>query len=244
MKIKDVINKLKFDYHGRYWNRKYIDEETTRDKVLYGSVDSECTGIVTTCFCSVAVIERVHELGCNLIIAHEGMFYNHGDHTSRYQNNLVFLGKKELLDCYGITVWRNHDYIHAGIPLDDGTFADGIFYGLTEKLGWHDYVKSPYQITMNYEFKEGIRLLDLAKYLTDTLGVNGVRIIGDENSIVHTVRTPLHILGDDEDELEYIEQNNVDCIIAMEMVDFTIQGYIRDAYLMGFNKSIISVGHF
>ena len=34
MKINDIINKLKNDYHGHYWNERLIDEETTRDKVL------------------------------------------------------------------------------------------------------------------------------------------------------------------------------------------------------------------
>lgn len=169
MKINDIINKLKNDYHGHYWNERLIDEETTRDKVLYGSTELECTGIVTTCFCSIYVIEQAHNLNCNLIIAHEGMFYNHGDKTSHLVDNAVFLKKKKLLDSYGITVWRNHDYIHAGIPLEDGKFVDGIFYGFTEKLGWHSFVNTPYQITMNYFFKEGIRLLDLAKYITEKL---------------------------------------------------------------------------
>ena len=43
MKINDIINKLKNDYHGHYWNERLIDEETTRDKVLYGSTELECT---------------------------------------------------------------------------------------------------------------------------------------------------------------------------------------------------------
>lgn len=244
MKISDIIRKLKNDYHGHYWNHRYIDEETTRDKVLYGSLELECTGIVTTCFCSIDVIEQAHRLNCNLIVAHEGMFYNHGDHTSHLMDNSVFLKKKELLDRYEITVWRSHDYIHAGIPLKDGSFADGIFYGLTEKLGWHSYVTTPYQITMNYSFEVGITLKELAVYITKKLGIQGVRMIGNENSVVHTVRTPMHILGNDDKEMEYIEKNNIDCLLTMEMVDYTIQEYVRDGYLAGFNKSIISVGHF
>lgn len=244
MKINDIINKLKNDYHGHYWNERLIDEETTRDKVLYGSTELECTGIVTTCFCSIYVIEQAHNLNCNLIIAHEGMFYNHGDKTSHLVDNAVFLKKKKLLDSYGITVWRNHDYIHAGIPLEDGKFVGGIFYGFTEKLGWHSFVNTPYQITMNYFFKEGIRLLDLAKYITEKLEIQGVRMIGNENSIIHTVRTSMHILGNDNQEIQYIEENDIDCLLTMEMVDYTVQEYVRDGYLAGFNKSIISIGHF
>lgn len=244
MKIKVIIHKLKNDYHGHYWNQRLIDEETTRDKILYASAELECTGIVTTCFCSMSVIKQAHKLNCNLIIDHEGMFYNHGDQTDCLACNAVFEKKKDLLDAYGITVWRNHDYIHAGIPLENGSFADGIFYGLTEKLGWHSHVASPYQLPMNYCFKEDVRLLDLAKDITEKLEIQGVRIIGDENSIIHTVRTPMHILGNDINEIKNIEENNIDCLLTMEMVDYTVQEYVRDGYLAGFNKSIISIGHF
>ena len=37
--------------------------------------------------------------------------------------------KKKLLDETGIVVWRNHDYIHSGIWMEN-QWVDGIFYGL------------------------------------------------------------------------------------------------------------------
>ena len=43
MKISTIIENMK-KYHKGYGT---IDEEKTRDKVLYGNVDQECTGIVT-----------------------------------------------------------------------------------------------------------------------------------------------------------------------------------------------------
>ena len=242
MKINTIIENMK-KYHKGYGT---IDEEKTRDKVLYGNVDQECTGIVTSCWASVDVIKYAIEKGANLIISHEALFWNHGDHQEWLEEskNSVYLEKRKLLDDHHIVVWRNHDYIHAGIPLEDGKFVDGIFYGFTEKLGWHSFVNTPYQITMNYFFKEGIRLLDLAKYITEKLEIQGVRMIGNENSIIHTVRTSMHILGNDNQEIQYIEENDIDCLLTMEMVDYTVQEYVRDGYLAGFNKSIISIGHF
>lgn len=46
MKISTIIENMK-KYHKGYGT---IDEEKTRDKVLYGNVDQECTGIVTSCW--------------------------------------------------------------------------------------------------------------------------------------------------------------------------------------------------
>ena len=76
MKISTIIENMK-KYHKGYGT---IDEEKTRDKVLYGNVDQECTGIVTSCWASVDVIKYVIEKGANLIISHEALFWNHGDH--------------------------------------------------------------------------------------------------------------------------------------------------------------------
>ena len=87
MIIKEVIQNVKNyhsgnDYHnGTDFTVKPIDEETTRDKVLYGDVDKECTGVVTCIWASSNVIRKAHELGANLIISHEALFWNHGDHT-------------------------------------------------------------------------------------------------------------------------------------------------------------------
>ena len=63
MKISTIIENMK-KYHKGYGT---IDEEKTRDKVLYGNVDQECTGIVTSCWASVDVIEYAIEKGANLI---------------------------------------------------------------------------------------------------------------------------------------------------------------------------------
>ena len=70
-----------------------------RDKVLYGNVDQECTGIVTSCWASVDVIKYVIEKGANLIISHEALFWNHGDHQEwleESKNKCLFRKKKTI----------------------------------------------------------------------------------------------------------------------------------------------------
>lgn len=73
-------------------------------------------GVVTTCWESVDVISKAHEKEVNLIICHEALFWNHGDHQEwlmESQNEMYKL-KKHLLAETCIVVWRNHDYIQSG----------------------------------------------------------------------------------------------------------------------------------
>ena len=53
MLIREVIEKMKA-YHKGEFNGEVIKEETTRDKILYGDPDRECTGIVTTCWATAS----------------------------------------------------------------------------------------------------------------------------------------------------------------------------------------------
>lgn len=79
MTIQQAISNIKSYHKGEIFG-KPIDEEKTRDKVLYGDDGQELKGIVTTCFASVDVIRKAGEMGANLIISHEALFWNHGDH--------------------------------------------------------------------------------------------------------------------------------------------------------------------
>ena len=244
MQIQKVIDKLKA-YHKGEWEGKQIDEETTRDKVLYGNPYQECTGIVTTCWATIDVIKKAALQGANLIIAHEALFWNHGDHTDWLQEeeNSTFLAKKKLLDETGIVVWRNHDYIHSGIPLKDGSFTDGIFYGVASKLGWIPYITKAVHNPMSFTIPK-TTVQELADFLIQRLRLNGVKIIGNKNSIVERVRIPFHVLGDARDTIQEADREDINCFLTMEIVDFTLAEYIRDSSMLGMDRAIIGMGHF
>ncbi|MBF1103203.1 MAG: Nif3-like dinuclear metal center hexameric protein [Solobacterium sp.] len=244
MKVEEIIRKLKTEYHADSYFGTKIDESRTRDKVLYGAIDKECTGIVVTCFASTRVIREAHKMGCNFIISHEAMFWNHGDHTDWLQENEVFQEKKKLLDIYDMTVWRDHDYIHAGIPLRDGTYADGIFYGFIKEMQWERYVIGDYRRSRTFAFP-GITAKELAKQMVDKMKLNGTRIIGDPDTIVRKAAIPMHLIGDaDNHELAHCEKDKIDCLLTMEMTDYTVQEYIRDSSYVGVPRAIIAIGHF
>lgn len=157
----------------------------------------ECTGIVETCWAHKGVIEETVRLGANLIICHKALFWNHGDHTAwlKEQENLTYLHKVALHEEHGIVVWRDHDYIHSGIPLDNGKYADGIFYGLADILGWIPYIDeemseeidqaegwSGFSVQgkmnpLSYAIPE-MTVGELARFLVDRLELNGVKVMG------------------------------------------------------------------
>src|SRR4030095_14274320 len=72
----------------------------TVDTLKSGSGDTVVTGIVTTMFCTVHVIESAAKIKANFIIAHEPTFYNHTDDANWVENNPVVKSKKELLEKY------------------------------------------------------------------------------------------------------------------------------------------------
>lgn len=240
MKIYDVIEKIK-KYHKGYGN---IDPNNTRDKVLFGNTKQECTGIVTTCWATVNVIKKAIELNANLIICHEALFWNHGDHTDWLENtqNKTYLKKKKLLEENGIVVWRNHDYIHSGIPIGKNQYTDGIFYGFAKKIGWDKYINDLDEPLL---FKiPAISIKEIANLLIEKLHLNGLRILGSTDVIVKNVYICLHVMGNNKELITKVDGEDIDLLLPLELIDYTLSEYIRDSDMVKEKKAIISMGHF
>ena len=88
----------------------------TVDTLKSGNRDMVVTGIVTTMFATVDVIQQAIKAGANFIIAHEPTFYNHTDDKAKYSPNHIGKKKEELLAQNKIAVWRCHDYLHSFVP--------------------------------------------------------------------------------------------------------------------------------
>jgi Uncharacterized conserved protein len=244
MRISEIIRRMK-KYHKGEVNGIAIDEAKTRDKVLYGNPEQECTGIVTSCWASVDVIRKAQELGANLIIVHEALFWNHGDHIDWLleQENKTFLDKKKLLDDTGIVVWRDHDYVHSGIPVN-GTYVDGIFYGVMKEIGWEKYLVDDISRPMMFEIPEQT-VAEVGKELQKKFGLSGIKVIGDLNTKVKRVSFMMHIMGNgDNDAITHVEKNDIDLLLCLELIDFTLSEYIRDSSMLGYSKAILAMGHF
>jgi len=240
MLISDIIQTAK-KYSKGEWKKIKIDDKTTRDQILYGDPNQECTGILVTLFASADVVRKAKELGCNFIIVHEALFWNHGDHQDWIADFDAYKKKVDLLG--DICVWRNHDFIHSGVLIND-EYYDGIFYGVAKELGFLDYVIGDKYDPRLFKLPT-IKTKDLAKHVIDTFGLNGMKCIGDiegESSIVYI---PSHIFCAKDNEItEFVEKNNIDTLLAMEIVDFTTAEYIRDCSMLGIKKRALAAGHF
>lgn len=243
MKISEIIQKVS-NYHPP------INEERTCDVVKIGNPEQECTGIVTTVYASVDVIRKTAELGANLIICHEPLFYTHDDNQEWLQGNSVYEEKAALLSKYGIVVWRDHDRIHGGSPKRIRDYMDMVFYGIMQELGWEEYCIGFENKPLLFEIPE-MTARELTKELTGKLFLKGARIVGNANAKVKKVFFCEHINGakwgerqPDCELIKEIEEENYDAMIPFEIVDWTLSEYVRDAAQLGRNKVIIEMGHF
>lgn len=249
MKIIEVIDKIR-NFHGALENSRF-------DKVIYGDTDKECTGVVTTCAATIDVIRQAAEKGANLIVCHEDVFYNSFDNDELVEGVKLVEDKKKLLDETGIAVWRDHDHMHGGGPGGKPDFSKGapkvqrprektdyIFYGIMKVLGWDDYVIGDIKKPLLYEIPE-TDVPSLCGFLMERLDLSGVRVVGNANAKVRRVFFCEHVNEHrDEDLYKRSEMLTSNVMIPLEIIDWTLSEYIRDAAAMGQDKAILEMGHF
>ncbi len=246
MLISEVIQSIK-DYCKGSWMGMKIEDTKTRDKVLYGETNRECSGIVTTIYASPDVIIKAHELGANLIIAHEALLWNHGDHREWLEEtqNKTYLAKKKLMDDCGITVWRLHDYIHSGIPYKNG-YIDGIFFGLAQETGWNDAVISEDISGAVYLECAPTTPREVAKLIREKWNLSGLKCIGNMDARVTKILVCGHVSegGDSNSLIKRVDAEDINLLLPLELIDFTLTEYVKDSAQLGFDRAIIAPGHF
>lgn len=113
----------------------------TVDVIKEGDPATPVKGIVTCMFPTMEVLKKAVENKCNLVIAHEPLYYNHLDQTEKLQQDSVYLKKKKFILDNGLVVWRFHDYIHSMEP-------DAIMTGMIAKLGWKNIKRKRVRINL------------------------------------------------------------------------------------------------
>ncbi len=251
MLISEVIERVKDYCNGTNPDGTPIDDAKSRDQVLWGETDRECTGVVCCIWATADVIREAAERGANLVISHEALFWNHGDHTDWLiaQQNRAFLAKRTLLEEKVVTVWRCHDYIHSGIPAPDGSaeWVDGIFWPLAQRLGWRLEGAAEPLANQAVLLRATIGerpASQLAREVVSALGSRGLRLIGDPETPVSRVGVAMHMYGFMDDEMISAMDEGIDCLLAMETNDYTLLQYVRDSSQEGMPKCVLSCGHF
>ena len=205
----------------------------TVDQLRSGSMEQEVTGIVTTMFPTIEVIERTAKAGANFIIAHETPFYNNQDETEWLQQDDAYRYKIGLLDKYKIAIWRFHDYWHSHKP-------DGIIMGNLIKLGWEKYFDSntPRLLTL----PAAMSLKSIVSLAKERLGIPSVRVIGNLKQECKTIYMAFGYM-DSRMQIAAIQQYKPDLILSGETREWETVERVRDGQLMGQKTALLVLSH-
>jgi putative NIF3 family GTP cyclohydrolase 1 type 2 len=203
----------------------------TVDTIKYGQPNQVVSGIVTTMFPTITVIEEAAKRNANFIIAHEPSYYNHRDDTDWVKNNTVLKQKQQLLEKYKMVIWRFHDYCHSLRP-------DAVSYGVAKKAGWLPYYKTG-QVTLTIPPGS---LKELIRHLKSSLGIDHVRAIGNLEQRCERIALLPGAWGGQR-QVSTAEMEKPDVLIVGEVSEWETAEYIRDANLLGKKIALIVLGH-
>jgi putative NIF3 family GTP cyclohydrolase 1 type 2 len=207
----------------------------TVDTLKSGNPNMEVKGIATTFMATQEVIQQAIDLGTNLLITHEGLFYSHIDNMEILENNQVYMEKRRLIDESGIAIYRFHDYLHRYQP-------DGIMDGLIEALGWKSYVEK-IQPASTLVKVPPMTVNEIAEYVKEKLGIEYVRTVGDLSGICTRIGLLAGYRGGGVLSIPLFEQENLDLIISGEGPEWEAPEFVRDAVYQGKEKALLVLGH-
>jgi putative NIF3 family GTP cyclohydrolase 1 type 2 len=226
MKAGEVIDRIKKNL-GAAWR-----ETTYRDTYKSGGPDTEVTGIATTAFASMEVIQRAASLGLNMIIPHEVTFWNDRDDTSVVANDALYKTKLELLTRHNMVVFRMHDHMHVQRP-------DFTYVGSARAIG----LDAKYETAPNsHRFVVPETTLEaLAAEVQKKAGVRALRVVGDPKAKVSRIQLGVGYAT------PVLNTPDVDVVISGEQQEadggFDSPAYVLDAVTLGMTKGWIMLGH-
>ena len=232
--VREVISRILQDMCG---GPKF---EKTCDIIAAGNPENTVSGIVTTFMATYDVLQEAVRLGANFIITHEPTWFTGCDDTEWCREDSVYLAKKKYIEEHGLTIWRLHDHMHMGSD------TDYIYKGLLDELDWHQYLQPDEKSPWIYEIPE-TTVRGLADFFKKKLDMNTIQIIGTPEMKVRRVGILVGGgslgLGVEQMPMEVMERNRLDLIVAGDITEWTICAYINDAYQMGFNRAMLTLGH-
>ena len=206
---------------------------TTVDQLRAGSMEQAVTGIVTTMFPTIEVIEKTAKTGANFIIAHETPFYNNADETEWLQQDDAYRYKVNLLNKHKIAIWRFHDYWHAHQP-------DGIIMGNLLKLGWEKYYNAAHPRIITLPKPTSIK--SIVALTKEKLGIATVRLVGQVSQPCRTVYLAFGYM-DSKRQIAAIQQYQPDLILSGETREWETVERVRDGLQMGQKTALLVLNH-
>jgi putative NIF3 family GTP cyclohydrolase 1 type 2 len=226
LRAGEIISRIKSNL-GVSWR-----DSTYRDTFKFGGPDTEVTGIATTAFCSLDVVQRASSAGLNMIIPHEVTFWNDRDDISSLADHPIYKAKTDFMRTHNIVVFRMHDHMHVQRP-------DFTFVGSARSLGLDKQYETDPQ-SHRYTIPE-TTLGALAADLQKRLGAKAFRVVGDATAKVSRLQLGVGYSG------VRVDTADVDVLISGESqeADGTLDNaeYVLDAAALGRAKGWIILGH-
>jgi putative NIF3 family GTP cyclohydrolase 1 type 2 len=226
MTAGDVIDRIKQNL-GVAWR-----DATYRDTFKFGGPDTVVTGIATTVFCSIEVIQRASAAGCNMIIPHEVTYWNDRDDVAVVSGDPLYTAKADLMRKHNIVVFRMHDHMHAQRP-------DFTYVGSAREAGLdprHETAPNSHRFVI-----PETTLGALAASVRKRTGARALRVVGNPNAKVSRIQLGVGYATPP------IHNPDVDVVISGEQqeTDGVLDGpsYVTDAVALGINKGWIMLGH-
>jgi putative NIF3 family GTP cyclohydrolase 1 type 2 len=226
MKAGEILDRIK-QHLGVPWR-----ETTYRDTYKWGNADTEVTGIATTAFVTLDVIQRAAAAGLNMIVPHEVTFWNDRDDAALVSTDPLYRAKIDLMTSHRIVVFRMHDHMHAQRP--DFTYVGSArVLGLEARLetapGSHRFVVP--------ETTLGALAADVVRRTRS----RALRVVGDPSAKIRRIQLGVGYATPP------ISDREVDVVISGEQQEadggFDAPSYVLDAVTAGVNKGWIMLGH-
>jgi putative NIF3 family GTP cyclohydrolase 1 type 2 len=226
MKAGEIIDRIKREL-GIPWR-----ENTYRDTYKFGGPETEVTGIATTVFASMDVLERAAAAGLNMVIPHEVTYWNDRDDVDIVSADPLYSVKVDLMRRNDMVVFRMHDHMHSQQP-------DFTYVGLAREIG----------LEARYETAPGshrfvipeITLGELAAGIQRRLGARAIRVVGDPDVRISRIQLGVGYAT------PAVNNPEVEVVISGEQQEtdggFDSPAYVLDAAAIGVPKGWIMVGH-
>ena len=226
MTAADVVERIK-KHLGVPWR-----ETTYRDTFKFGGPETVVTGIATTVFVSMEVIQKAAAAGLNMIVPHEDTFWNDRDDTTVVSRDPLYSSKVALLRKHAIVVFRMHDHMHAQRP-------DFTYVGSAREVGLDARDETP-PGSHRFVIPE-TTLGALAADVKRRTGARALRVVGDPAAKVSRVQLGVGYATPP------VNAGDVDVVISGEQQEadggFDSPAYVLDAAGVGLAKGWIMLGH-
>ena len=226
MKAAEVIDRIKKQL-AIPWR-----DTTYRDTYKSGGPDTDVTGIATTVFVTLDVIQRAGAAGLNMIVPHEDTFWNDRDDTSIVGGDPLYSRKVDLLKKHNIVIFRMHDHMHAQRP-------DFTYVGSARAIG----------LDTKYETAPGSHVFVIPETTLGALvadvqrrsGAKALRVVGNPNAKVSRIRLGVGYAT------PAVNEAYIDVVISGEQQEtdgaWDSPEYVLDAAALGIAKGWIMLGH-